>query len=388
MLPQLEDTPAAPAPPTSSPLVSCQDLYRPAVTAEAALLSVLHPDLDATGQPGGTPAATGVLASGWTIYASRDTLYAAEPGWTRWWGWGAPDTTTRIHAFDLTPAGAEPVRYAATGEVDGYLQDQFAMSEYRGDLRVATTDGGLWWGGWWGDAGGDGPEPPANNVFVLARRGDRLTSVGELRGLAPDEQIYGVRFLDDRGYLVTFRQVDPLFTLDLSDPTAPAVAGELEVTGYSAYLHPVPDDHLLAVGMEADQQGQVEGLAVSLFDVSDPAAPALDDRYVVADDGWSWSDALSDHHAFTYLGGRLAIPAWVAGGGDTRFNGLLVFDASAADGVVLRGEIDHSDLTDRPWEGHVTRSVFIDGLVYSLSAAGLKVNRLDNPSAELARIAW
>lgn len=375
--------------PTTTPLVACGDLFRPTDAAETALLTVLHLDLDDAAVPGGTPSSAGILASGWTIYASPDTLYAAAPGWTRWWGWGTPDTTTRIHAFDLTPAAAKPVRYVATGVVPGYMVNQFAMSEFNGDLRVATTDGSLWWGGWWWDGGGgDGPEPPANNVFVLAREGDALTAIGELRGLAPDERIYGVRFAAERGYLVTFRQVDPLFTLDLSDPTAPSVVGELAVTGYSSYLHPVPNDRLLTVGMEADDQGRVLGLAVSLFDVSDPALPSLDDRYVVDGGGWSWSDALADHHAFTYSNGVLAIPAWIQQSGQSSFNGLLVLDASVANGIVPRGTVDHSDLSTRPWDGHVTRSVFIDDMLYSLSSAGLKVNNLEHPSRELARIVW
>jgi len=142
------------------------------------------------------------------------------------------------------------------------------MSEQDGYLRMATTDFG-WWG--WGGTGTE----EGNNVFVLEDDAGALNQVGELRGVAPGEQIYAARFMGDVGYLVTFLQTDPLFTLDLSDPSAPTVVGELEVNGYSSYLHPAGADHLLAVGMDADDSGSVLGFQVSLFDISDLSAPTL-----------------------------------------------------------------------------------------------------------------
>ena len=110
-------------------------------------------------------------------------------------------------------------------------------------------------------------------VTVLREQGGRLAQIGQVGGLGRGERIYAARFLGDVGYLVTFRQVDPLYTIDLSNPAAPKVAGELKITGYSAYLHPIGEDLLLGVGQEASEQGRRLGAQVSLFDVSDPASP-------------------------------------------------------------------------------------------------------------------
>jgi len=191
----------------------------------------------------------------------------------------------------------------------------------------------------------------------------------------------------DKGYLVTFERIDPLFTLDLSDPTAPRVVGELEVTGYSAYLHPMGDDHLLAVGMEATPEGQAVGLSVSLFDVSDFANPRLADRYLIesSDEQWSWSEALSDHHAFTFHRGILSIPAYIAGT-DRWFGGLVVFSVNVEEGITETGRIDHSDLAGQNRYPMVRRSVYIEDNLYSLSNWGLKVNELYAPAVEIARV--
>jgi uncharacterized secreted protein with C-terminal beta-propeller domain len=190
-----------------------------------------------------------------------------------------------------------------------------------------------------------------------------------------------------KGYVVTFEQIDPLYTLDLSEPTQPKVVGELEVTGFSSYLHPIGDDYLLAVGQEADEEGRVIGLAVSIFDVRDFADPKLAHRYLIEseDDTWSWSEALHDHHAFTYHRGVLSIPAYI-GGAQESFSGLLVLAVDPEDGIWELGRIDHQDLStseDRAW---MRRSVYIEDAIYSLSSAGVKVNSLSNPEVELAKV--
>jgi uncharacterized secreted protein with C-terminal beta-propeller domain len=258
------------------------------------------------------------------------------------------------------------------------------MSEFEGHLRVATTEFDWWWGGV------DVESDSGSIVTVLAddRRG-RLIERGKIDGIAPGERIYACRFMGDKGYLVTFVQVDPLFTLDLSNPADPRVIGELEVPGYSAYLHPMENDHLLAVGMDADEEGRVLGLAISIFDVRDFSNPRLAHRFIVEDetDSWSWSEALDDHHAFTFHRGILSIPAYLYGEGK-EFSGLLVMAADSERGLWELGRVDHTDLPADPWGSSpwMRRSVYIEEWLYSLSSRGVKVNALFAPDLELAKV--
>ena len=131
---------------------------------------------------------------------------------------------------------------------------------------------------------------------VLRPQGDQLVEVGSLGGLGKGEQIYAVRFLGTQAYVVTFKQVDPLYVVDLAEPTAPRLAGELKIPGYSAYLHPVGDGLLLGVGQSATEDGQVQGTQLSLFDVRDPANPIQVSTLLLG----GRSEAEWDHHAFRY----------------------------------------------------------------------------------------
>ena len=432
-------------------LVACTDVYHPQELTSPSTLSVVHIDLG-EGDAGSDVSATALMADGWTVYASRENLYVAQGSWWWWWGWGPMDMSTHIHKFELT--GDQP-QYLASGAVDGWMLNQFSMGEDNGYLRVATTDNDWWWG----------TEPvtadPANNVFVMRQVGNSLDTVGEIRGIAPNEQIMSARFQGDRGYLVTFEQIDPLFTLDLSNPSAPFIAGELEITGYSSYIHPVGDDHLLTVGMEGDQFGNTTDLAVSLFDVSDFANPTLADRYVVNSDDWSYSEALWDHHAFTLHNDVLAIPAYIYDYSADDFSGMLALSVDTNAGINELGRVSHNDLVsdseclyddtyypgdewdeddwgdedgtstdpdedsagsegrdeddpapppeegdgepgDEPdpsdpyvggcddyyWYATMRRSVVIEDNLFSLSDYGIKVNELEAPDNELARIVY
>jgi hypothetical protein len=366
------------------PLLTCDRLFRPADPSQYSVLSVLHLALDDVAPNAGQIQATGVLAEGWTVYASARSLYVAQSNLWRWWGWPATDMNTAIHKFELDPEQDEVVRYAASGKVEGWLHNQFSMGEHEGFLRVATTEHDWWWGTT------DDGEDHGSLITVLVDNGEgELEAVGSLTGIAPGERIYACRFMGDRGYLVTFVVIDPLFTLDLSDPTTPRIVGELEITGYSSYLHPVGDDALLAVGVEADEQGAIRGLAVSIFDVSDFANPTLAHRYLIEDEEntWSWSEALNDHHAFTYHRKVLSIPAYISGKG-TRFSGLLVLYADPSYGIAELGWVDHTDLPSGPWgsSAWMRRSVYIEDALYSLSNLGVKVNHLFSPSIEIADV--
>ncbi len=361
------------------PMVACGDLYRPADGASPSVLTVVTLDLSAPSIPAWTLETVGLLADGWTVYASTRSLYVAQTSLWWWAGWGDLDMSTTIHKFELDETSDEPVRYAATGEVPGWLLNQFSMSEHANHLRVATTR----WDWWWGTGSGDEEQGSVLSVLRDNQRG-RLEVVGQIDQIAPGEQIYSARFLGERGFLVTFEQIDPLFTFDLADPTAPRLLGELKVTGYSAYLHPVGDDFLLAVGMDGDDDGNLTGLAASLFDVSDLADPQRAHHFRIAGDAehWSWSEALYDHHAFTFHRDVLSIPA-SGTSADGWFSGIVVMQVDVDDGISELGRISHADLPAVNG-GWVRRSVVIEDALYSISSAGIKVNALHDPAVLLA----
>jgi uncharacterized secreted protein with C-terminal beta-propeller domain len=377
------------------PLYACSDLLVPPDSGQLGTLNVVHFDID-------DPAridAVGVLASGWQIYASTDALYAAMPNysWFHLWGWGAQPSradynVTNIHKFELRGEGDRP-RYAATGRVRGHILNQFSMSEHDDHLRVATTD----------QAWGAGRDRSGNHLYVLAERGQRLVTVGAIEDLAPGERIYSARMMGDKGYMVTFKQTDPLFTLDLSNPRRPRVAGELKINGFSSYIHPLDDDHLLTVGQDATDEGRIQGAHVQVFDVSDPARPRRSaHRRIEVEGGWSASPAQWDHHAFTYDPRTrvLALPMM-----SSSFRGLAVLEVSK-DSFVELGRISHADLIDRPgtcatgdgrvqpcppphhldWRAQITRSIIMDDVIFSLSSLGLQVNALEQPRRTLARL--
>jgi hypothetical protein len=279
-----------------SAALGCTTVASPTVDAGLGISWIASVDMRADGAPVG---AAGVVSNGETVYASADHLYIA----TQPWNWGMSGTMTGaaptgppptiIHQFALAADGG--ASYVASGEVKGRLLNQFAMSELDGDLRVAVT-----LDDW------TGASPSVSAVHVLRPDGTDLVEIGSVGGLGLTEQIYAVRFIGTQAYVVTFRQTDPLYVIDLADPTAPRLAGELKIPGYSAYLHPVGDGLLLGVGQSADADGRVRGTQLSLFDVSDPASPQQLSTLLI---GGS-SEAEWDHHAFLFWpeDGTIAIP--------------------------------------------------------------------------------
>ncbi|MEU3456637.1 beta-propeller domain-containing protein [Micromonospora sp. NPDC006766] len=324
--------------------VGCDQLSRPATSTGIALLTVLTFDL-ATGRLGdGEPVS--IASDAELVYGTSDSLYLAgeaSPGPHRWdRPWRPEAGWTEIYQFDIGGPGRP--RYVAAGSVPGRPVNQYALSEWQGHLRVATTRE---------TAGGTTSE---SSVHVLARQGDRLTQKGVVTGLGRGEQIYSVRFLGETGYVVTFRQTDPLYALDLTDPAAPRVTGELKITGWSSYLHPVPGGRLLGVGQEADGRGRALGLQVSLFDVHDPARPARLARYHVPE---SMSTVEFDPHAFLFESatGLLALPL------DSGAIRLLTVGGGSITEV---GTVGHGN-------GQVLRSLLVDGELWTVSEAGLRV---------------
>jgi hypothetical protein len=279
------------------PALDCRDVAAPSVFSGLGVSWIASIDLDADSVPVGS---AGIVSTGETVYASASSLYVA----TVPWDWQAMPVDvqddgqrddgpppTFVHAFSLGEgAGAT---YRASGAVDGVLLNQFAMSEHEGTLRVATTVTD------WTD--GD------SESFVHTIAADTMSPIASIGGLGLGEQIYAVRYLGPTAYVVTFRQIDPLYVLDLSDPAAPALQGELKIPGYSAYLHPVGEGLLLGVGQDATDEGRALGTQLSLFDVSDPTSPQRISTLSIG----GWSDVEWDHRAFLYWpqDGTIVLPA-------------------------------------------------------------------------------
>jgi uncharacterized secreted protein with C-terminal beta-propeller domain len=271
-------------------LLDCTAVSHPSEPAGMGLLTVLTIDLTDPEAP--VTDRTGVAAGDDVVYASTERLVVATTAAAMTASGGA---RTELHGFDLTKRTATP--YVGSGEVPGWILGRWALSAHDGFLRVASTR----------DADAAGTD---SVVTVLAEVNEGYRTVGSVGGLGRGEQVRAVRWFGDVATVVTFRQTDPLFTLDLSDPRAPRVLGELKVPGYSAYLHPLGDGLLLGVGQDATLQGEVLGTQVSTFDLRDLTAPALLDAIVAAR---SWSDVESDARQFTYLPGRRLAVLPIAG---------------------------------------------------------------------------
>jgi uncharacterized secreted protein with C-terminal beta-propeller domain len=354
-------------------LFDCDRAAHPEEFSGFDMLSVVTIDLS-----GGLDVidATGVLATGDTVYASEDSLYVATQNWQTW-RWlttgqerDRPDgPTTEIHKFDIT--NPRLTEYLASGDVDGYLLNQFAMDEHDGMLRVASTTTPNGWG--------SGPDSESR-VTVLRQIGDSLVHIGLVDGLGETEQIYSVRFMGDTAYVVTFRQTDPLYTVDLTDPRNPTVVGELKIPGYSAYLHPVGDGLIMGVGQDATEEGAVQGAQVSIFDVSDLSDPKRVDTYTLSEG--TNSQVEYDHHAFLYWEGLAMIPVqqwfWDDKGEEVFMGavGLTVGDDGKLNEV---GQVVHpgGDRKDWDWRAQILRSVAIDDSVYTISSKGIMKSTLD-----------
>ncbi|MEV5632355.1 beta-propeller domain-containing protein [Micromonospora tulbaghiae] len=359
--------------------VGCDRVSRPAGFSGASMVTVLSFDLGASALGAGDPVT--VAADGDTVYSNGARLYVANDHRWRMWRGGpsaARDTSTEIYQFD-TAAGTP--RFVAAGSVPGWLIDQYALSEWDGHLRVATTTGDTWGRGTSSQSG----------VYVLRADGATLKRVGAVTGLGKGERIFAVRFVGGIGYVVTFRQTDPLYGVDLRDPAAPRVTGELKINGYSSYLHPAGDGRLIGVGQDATDRGRVTGTQVSLFDVADPARPARVAQHHVAG---GWSEAENDPHAFLYWPPeRLVVipvqrPGVVTDRAEsvkgTPSGGVLALRIGDK-GFTVAGAVDHpGSLTDGAEWTPIRRSLMIDGVLWTVSDAGLKATALSG----MTTLAW
>jgi uncharacterized secreted protein with C-terminal beta-propeller domain len=328
-----------------------------------------------------------LLGTASNMYVSQNNIYLARTSYDYW---AERQETTEVHRISLDSGDME---YAASGDVPGRLLNQFSMDEHQSYFRVATTTGQVWS---WGEAGSE------NHLYVLD---DGLNIVGRLEDLAPGERIYSARFMGGRCYVVTFRKVDPLFVIDLNDPCNPVVLGELKITGYSDYLHPYDENHIIGIGKEtvaddSDTFSWYQGVKISLFDVSDVSNPKEIDKHEIGDRGTD-SAALRDHKAVLFDRARnlLVIPVSVAeidesgyageippyAYGEFVWQGAYVFDISVEEGLKLRGRITHHDSDDeisQSWYYYsspqdVQRSLYIGDVLYTISDAKIMMNDLE-----------
>lgn len=367
-------------------LLPCEQVHHPRDFSGLGTTTVLSLDLAGDLSPSGGAA---VLAGGDTVYASAERLYVATNRWVDWEV--LPERaareaneryTTDLHAFDITDP--DSASYVGSGSVRGHVLNQWSMSTHEGVLRVATTEGSPWW------SGRDGQPSSESFVTTFAERDGELVQVGQVGGLGNDERIYAVRFMGDVAYVVTFRETDPLYTLDLSNPERPRVLGELKILGYSAYLHPVGDGLVLGVGRDADEQGQTQGLQLSLFDVSNLADPQRIHQVTLED---AYSEAEWDHHAFLYwpATGLTVIPyqSWSLDEKtqvETIDNGALAYALDRSTGFTDLGGVTHlpdqdadsrsPQYWDVSWRAAIQRSAVIGDALYTISDLGVLASDL------------
>ena len=361
-------------------LLDCVDVAHPGEYSGMSTLSVLTVDLDKALALG---KGVGVFADGETVYASKDNLYVTTTPW-RPEVWTEEDVQdglkSYVHKFSL--ASAEQAEYVASGAVRGQVRSQWSLSEHAGDLRIATTDQSAW-----------DSATSESFVSVLRQAGDDLQQIGQVGGLGKGEQIQGVRFIGGAGYVVTFRQTDPLYAIDLSDPTKPTALGELKIPGYSAYLHPVADGLLLGVGFDGTEDGALTSLQLSLFDVADLKAPKRIQSTPVGE-AFGWSEAIFDPHAFLYWGkSKLALLpvesySWdEVNDVDNSFSGALGYTVDAEAGIVPVGAVQHAaqgEPEEFTWTPPIRRSMVVGDQVLTLSDVGLKASLL----TDLSDAAW
>ena len=378
----------------------CDRIYHPPSNSGLEMLNIITVDLSEK-LLGDNVVSTSVLADGETVYSSKHNLYVATTEWMDWrdlqddqdqMSETRPPITTRIHKFDIS--NPNETLYRTSGQVLGTVLNQYSMSEHDGFLRVATTDHG-----WWEPGGAANSE---SYVTVLGEQTGELVEFGRVGNLGRGERIYAVRFLGDLATVVTFRQTDPLYTINLSNPRAPTVLGELKILGYSAYLHPVTDTLLLGIGQDALDDGRTLGTQVSLFDISDLSAPIRVDQWRLAG---GHSEIEYNARAFLHWPSEnlFVLPVTthrVENAQSRPFSGAVALELSDRS-LVERGRVTHLQTppdvrcqqwneegeddsetstqhcwTDIDWRATIQRSAVIQNRLYTLSSRGLLASNL------------
>lgn len=347
------------------------------------------------------------LGAGENIYATKNNLYVAvtdyqeietQPAKKILTPPESQNINTMVYKFALDQG---EIQYSAQGEVPGTILNQFSMDEYKGYFRIATTKGDTW---------RSDEYTSKNNVYIMD---ENMKLTGKIEDIAPGERIYSVRFMGDRGYMVTFKKVDPLFVIDLDDPKEPKVLGALKIPGYSDYLHPYDENHIIGFGKDTvelsqkDGQGKeirtmafYQGMKIALFDVSDVAHPIQKFQEIIGDRGTD-SDLLHNHKAllFSQEKNLMAFPITVMEiknkdsvqnnmpeYGEFVYQGAYVYQVDLTKGFVQKGTITHLNPEDQAKTGYnwyssnknVERIIYIGDTLYTLSKEMIKANELNS----------
>lgn len=308
------------------------------------------------------------LGSAQNIYMSHENLYIALT------------TVNETHVHKFSVDGIK-VKYTGQGKVKGHVLNQFSMDEYKGNFRIATTQYDR--------------EEMTNNLYILDKN---LETIGKLENLAPTERIYSARFMGDKGYMVTFELVDPLFVIDLSNPRAPKVLGELKIPGFSNYLHPIDENHLLGIGRDTTvatswgREVAIElGVKLAIFDVSDVNNPKEKHVEIIGGRG-TYSEALHNHRSIHYHNDVLSFPITVTDPSNNRidqyglpkFIGAYVYNVDKEKGFDLAATITH--MTNQQMEryydhgnykDHIRRIITVDEHIYTISDQTIQVHNKD-----------
>lgn len=348
-----------------------------------------------------------LISSSENIYVSKNNIYITQTSYeyedsliSIGRGYGKSTEKTIIHKISIKSGD---ISYITQGEVSGRILNQFSMDEHNGYFRIATTIGNIW----------DSDQKSSNNVYILDQK---LNRVSEIENIAPGERIYSARFMGEKAYLVTFKKVDPFFTLDLSDPQNPQVLGKLKISGYSDYLHPFDENHIIGIGKDTVEANDdlkesrnvdfawYQGIKIALFDVSDFDNPKEISKIIIGDRSTN-SPALYDHKAFLFDREKelLVIPISLCEipdevkeqndgytgniHGDFTFQGAYVYRLNL-DGFEYRGRISHLDNQDLIKTGNwgyygskeIHRSLYIDDILYTISDSMVKMNSLQDLS--------
>jgi len=383
--------------------VQCSDFYSPAPgLTNYGLTQIVGLDVESDSDT----RITSILGQASQVYANGEAMVLTQPDWT-FFERGANSDRTAVHRFAVS-FEQQRTPYQGSGFIQGTVNDQFSIDERNGIIRIATTR--TTWPN--RDTDGVAPDvwvPPTTDNLVSTLRlvGNSLELAGSTPPLAEGERIFSARFIGDLAYIVTFRQVDPLFAIDLSDPDSPKVLGELKIPGFSDYMHPLGNGHLLTIGRDVDEETQRDnGTALQIFDVSDPVNPVAAYKEVL---GEGYSEANHNHKAFNFYADRE-----IAGNGLLAFpfvsyegnfsSTLELWNVSAEDGFEHRGAVDHSDLLlddcggigypvdefyyQCGYQPQITRGVFISGddrdFIYSISHGGVRVHDVDDLTTPVA----
>ncbi len=330
------------------------------------------------------------LGAGQTIYASQQNLYVTANNYNYSYGIRAETRSSNTEALNSTTVykfslNNSQVTYINKGEVPGSILNQFSMDEHNNYFRIATTTGEVW------------QNNSKNNIYVLD---ELLNTVGKIEDIAPGERIYSTRFMGDRGYMVTFKKVDPLFVIDLKDPRSPKILGALKIPGYSDYLHPYDENHIIGFGKDTEEVGNgafYQGMKIAVFDVTDVTNPIEMFKENIGDRGTD-SELLRNHKALLFSKDKnlLAFPVTVMEVknknkadkesifqyGEFAFQGAYVYNIDLNKGFSLKGKITH--LSDEDYlkagnygyntDKYVQRVLYIGDTLYTLSNDMIKAN--------------